>query len=114
MVSARRRQGRCSRRSHHSGYGYASGTFGHLSAEEQAALFYQPVLNQVVTGFNIGLWFGLRPVQAVEALGELIGHVASGAVKVQIGEIIPLADAARAHRMLEARATTGKVVLKPW
>jgi NADPH:quinone reductase-like Zn-dependent oxidoreductase len=95
-------------------YGYASGTFGSLSADEQASLFYQPVLNQVVTGFNIGLWFGLRPQQAVAALAELIGHVASGAVKVQVGEILPLAEAEQAHRLLEARAVAGKVVLVPW
>jgi NADPH:quinone reductase-like Zn-dependent oxidoreductase len=95
-------------------YGYASGTFGSLGAEEQTALFYQPVLNQLVTGFNIGLWFGLRPEQAGAALGELIGHVASGAVKVQLGEILPLAEARQAHRLLEARQVTGKVILKPW
>lgn len=95
-------------------YGYASGTFGSLDPDAQAALFYQPVLNQVVTGFNIGLWFGLRSQQAADALGELIGHVANGAVKVQIGEILPLAEAERAHRLLEARDVTGKVILKPW
>jgi NADPH:quinone reductase len=95
-------------------YGYASGTFGHLGADEQSALFYRPVLNQLVTGFNIGLWFGLRPQDAVDALGELIGHVASGTVKVQIGEILPLADAQQAHRLLEDRTVTGKVILKPW
>lgn len=95
-------------------YGYASGTFGSLGKAEQEALFYRPVLNQVITGFNIGLWFGMRPQQAVSALGELIGHVARGAVKVQIGEVLPLGDAAQAHRLLEARSVPGKVILKPW
>jgi NADPH:quinone reductase-like Zn-dependent oxidoreductase len=95
-------------------YGYASGTFGSLGEAEQEALFYRPVLNQVVTGLNIGLWFGLRPHSAAAALGELIGHVASGAVKVQIGAVLPLADAAEGHHLLEERNVTGKIVLKPW
>lgn len=37
----------------------------------------------------------------------------SGAVEVGIGQRFPLADAADAHRALEARATTGSTVLVP-
>jgi NADPH2:quinone reductase len=95
-------------------FGYASGRFGALTPDEQAALFYQPVLNQSVTGFNIGLWFALRPDAAVAALGELIGLVAGGSVTVPIGGVLPLADAARAHELLESRDVAGKVILKPW
>jgi NADPH:quinone reductase len=44
---------------------------------------------------------------------ELFEVVRSGKVKIEIGARYPLADAARAHRDLEARETTGSVVLMP-
>lgn len=44
---------------------------------------------------------------------ELFGVIASGAVKVRIGQRYALADAAEAHRDLEARRTTGSTVLVP-
>jgi NADPH:quinone reductase len=39
--------------------------------------------------------------------------IAGGALDVRIGARVPLAEAADAHRALEARRTTGKVVLVP-
>jgi NADPH:quinone reductase len=44
---------------------------------------------------------------------ELFQVIQSGAVKVEIGRRYPLADAAQAHRDLEARKTTGSLVLLP-
>ncbi len=44
---------------------------------------------------------------------ELFAVVQSGAVKIRIDQRYPLADAARAHRELEARQTTGCSVLLP-
>jgi NADPH2:quinone reductase len=44
---------------------------------------------------------------------ELFGVVASGAVKIRIDQRYPLAEAAKAHVDLEARATTGSSVLLP-
>ena len=44
---------------------------------------------------------------------ELFDVVGSGRVKIPIGQRYPLADAARAHRDLEARRTTGCTVLIP-
>jgi NADPH:quinone reductase len=95
-------------------YGQASGTPGHLTPAEQDALFYLPVVNQSVIGFNIGLYFGLRPHIAVGALTELIGLVASGTVKVQISERLALSEAQHAHQLLEDRRSIGKIILKPW
>jgi NADPH:quinone reductase len=37
--------------------------------------------------------------------------LASGALKIRIGHVFPMADARRAHEELEARRTTGKVLL---
>jgi NADPH:quinone reductase len=45
--------------------------------------------------------------------GELFALLASGAVKIHIGQTYPLADTARAHRDLEGRRTTGSSVLLP-
>ncbi len=44
---------------------------------------------------------------------ELFAVMASGAVRIRIGQTYPLADAALAHRELEARRTTGSTVLIP-
>jgi NADPH2:quinone reductase len=44
---------------------------------------------------------------------ELFSVVASGAVKIKIKHVYPLAEAARAHKDLEARKTTGSSVLIP-
>ena len=44
---------------------------------------------------------------------ELFEVVASGAVKIQINQRYALADAANAHRDLEARRTTGSTILLP-
>jgi NADPH2:quinone reductase len=44
---------------------------------------------------------------------EVLGWIAEGELVLHIGEKLPLADAADAHRRLEARKTTGKVLLIP-
>ena len=44
---------------------------------------------------------------------ELFALVAAGRLDVRVGARFPLADAAEAHRALEARLTTGKVLLEP-
>ncbi|MEX6508612.1 quinone oxidoreductase [Jiella sp. M17.18] len=41
----------------------------------------------------------------------LFGVIASGAVKIEIGQSFPLSEAAEAHRALEGRRTTGATVL---
>ena len=52
--------------------------------------------------------------EALEAAAaELFDMVASGAVRIQVGQRFPLSRAADAHRALESRATTGSTVLIP-
>ena len=46
-----------------------------------------------------------------EMAARLFGKVASGAVKIEIGQRFALADVAEAHRALEARRTTGSTIL---
>lgn len=44
---------------------------------------------------------------------DVLDWVAAGRLKVQIYKIYPLAEAAQAHRDLEGRKTTGKLLLRP-
>jgi NADPH:quinone reductase len=45
--------------------------------------------------------------------GEVLGWVQDGSLDVRIDRKVPLADAGDAHRALEGRRTTGKVLLVP-
>lgn len=51
--------------------------------------------------------------ELVAAADDLFDVVARGVVKIGVNQTFPLADAAAAHRALEARATTGATVLLP-
>jgi NADPH:quinone reductase len=70
------------------------------------------VPNVSVTGFYIGAYLAQHRLIA-ETLDELIGYVLAGQLKPLIGAVLPLEDAAEAHRLLESRQTIGKVVLLP-
>ena len=56
----------------------------------------------------------LRPEVAGPALGNLLGEVASGAVRPPPIRSLPLASAQEAHELLEGRRVIGKLVLDPW
>jgi NADPH2:quinone reductase len=45
--------------------------------------------------------------------GDVLGWVAAGELNLRIEKTFPLAEAAEAHRQLEGRKTTGKVLLIP-
>ena len=51
--------------------------------------------------------------ELVKAAAELFAVVKSGKVRISINQTYPLAEAAQAHRDLEARKTTGSTVLLP-
>jgi NADPH:quinone reductase len=44
---------------------------------------------------------------------QLFDLIASGDLKVRIGRVYPLAEAARAHADMESRVTIGKLLLIP-
>ena len=48
-----------------------------------------------------------------QMFGELLEMVGRGAVKIAAAQQYPLAEASRAHRDLESRATTGASILIP-
>ena len=51
--------------------------------------------------------------ELLETVNDLFAMVASGKIKIDITQTYPLREAAQAHRDVEARRTTGSVVLIP-
>lgn len=95
-------------------FGAASGRPGTLSPEALDQLLYAPAPNQALVAFNVGGYFAERPAVAAAALGELIEDVLAERIRVPPIQTLPLAEAARAHALLEARQVAGKLVIKPW
>jgi NADPH2:quinone reductase len=67
--------------------------------------------NQSLTGFALPTLLTAEGLKT--GLSELYPLAASGELKVTIGGTYPLERAAEAHRALEGRGTTGKLVLVP-
>src|SRR5437899_3364306 len=88
-------------------YGQSSGPVG---------LFDPQVLNQkgslFLTRPTIVHYIATR-AELLARAGEVLGWIQRGTLKLRIERELPLAQAAEAHRLLEARQTTGKVLLIP-
>ena len=95
-------------------YGMAKREPLQFDRETVLKFFYAPGLNQSLHVFGLAWWFGQRPEITTKTFQDLVGLVASGQIKVQIGQTLPLSRAAQAHRLLEERSTPGKLILKPW
>jgi NADPH2:quinone reductase len=82
----------------------------------QVPPFDLQILNQkgslFVTRPSLGAYIADRG-ELERRAGDLFEAVLRGTLKVQIGGTYPLARAARAHSELEARKTTGKLLLLP-
>lgn len=87
--------------------------FGNASAEEERTHSAEAMRtqNSGYVGFSMGTLTGSNPARVRRATRDGIQLVASGAVRVDVTETYPLAEAATAHQRLEAWATTGKLVL---
>jgi NADPH2:quinone reductase len=57
--------------------------------------------------------YTLTREELLSRAGDVLAWVASGALQLRIGGTFALAEAAEAHRYLEARKTTGKLLLIP-
>ena len=93
---------------------------GYLALYGQSSGRVPPVDPQILNAK--GSLFLTRPTLGSYALtrdelewraGEIFGWVADGSLNVHIGGTFPLAEAAEAHRRLEGRETTGKLLLIP-
>ena len=68
--------------------------------------------SKTVVGFWLAHLLGRRDLLA-PMIGELLGALAAGELKVTVGGVYPLSEARRAHEDLVARRTTGKLLLDP-
>jgi NADPH2:quinone reductase len=88
-------------------YGNASGAvppFSPLELTRRGSLFLtRPTL----------FHYTAKASELARGARELFEVVGSGQVKVRIGQVYPLSEAAQAHRDLEARRTTGSTILEP-
>lgn len=69
--------------------------------------------NVAATGFFLGRLLQLQPALVRQALDDLVRLWAAGELRPVVGASFPLADAPEAHRLVEDRRSTGKVVLVP-
>jgi len=57
--------------------------------------------------------YTLTRTELLQRAGDVFDWVRSGKLRVRISETLPLKEAAEAHRLLEGRRTTGKLLLMP-
>lgn len=69
--------------------------------------------NVSVAGFYLGRLLQLSPEVVLDAAQDLLRLWAQGLLRPVVGATYPLEEAAEAHRLLEERRSTGKVVLLP-
>jgi NADPH:quinone reductase len=69
--------------------------------------------NVGVQGFYLGRLMQREPALVRDAALELLRLWAAGSLHPIVGATFPLADAAGAHRLIEERHSTGKIVLVP-
>jgi NADPH2:quinone reductase len=88
-------------------FGQSSGPIGPFDPQilnAKGSLFLQrPSLNHHI----------LTREELEKRAGDVLGWIQKGQLKLRIGATFPLAEAAEAHRQLEGRKTTGKVLLIP-
>ena len=87
-------------------YGQASGPVGPIDsgALRNGSLF--------LTRPSLGDYTATRE-ELLQRAEEVLGWVNSGELNLHIGLTLPLAEAEEAHRQLEGRLTTGKILLTP-
>lgn len=86
-------------------YGCASGVQGRIHPE----YFVDENIRQ--SGFNLAFYITTQLPVWQHALGAVISKLADGQLHIETPNTFALTDAAEAHRQLEARRTTGKIVL---
>jgi NADPH2:quinone reductase len=88
--------------------------FGNASAAEDlryGLLEFQQT-NRTAAGYNVAALAKAAPQVYREHARNALRLLYDGAIRLAVTSVLPLRDAARAHALLESRATTGKTVLK--
>ncbi len=88
-------------------YGVASGQPGTVETPE---VFFR---NASIIGYHLGRALAQDPNRVLQAVPDLTDGLASGDLDVIVGETFPLGEASEAHRLIENRGSSGKVVLLP-
>ena len=83
--------------------------FFDLSIDMLCVLHFSGRFIQLNTAWESTL--GFTRDELMSRMRDIFEWLASGRLKIRIGHEFPLADASRAHEELEARRTTGKVLL---
>lgn len=88
-------------------------SYSNISAEPEVAPDAEWMRARCVgyLGFSGGQLSALAPELLRPAMDEAVGLVASGAVDLGVSAVFPVQEAADAHRVFEARAARGKLVL---
>jgi NADPH:quinone reductase len=68
---------------------------------------------RTVTGFSLLAWRAARPQEYRTAMAELTELLTTGRLRPTVHTRLPLSEAAAAHRLLDARAQLGRVLLVP-
>jgi NADPH:quinone reductase len=94
-------------------------TFGRLViygvASGEQSRFYPSSLmarNQSVIGFFLPQIMR-KPALIQSSMAEMLGYLSKGQLKLTIGGVFSLEEAAEVHRLLQSRQTKGKLILKP-
>lgn len=69
--------------------------------------------NHTIIGYHLGQAMVRDPTRVLQAVPSLTDKLASGDLAVVVGREFDLEDAAAAHRHIETRESSGKVVLRP-
>lgn len=70
-------------------------------------------LLRTVTGFSLLAWRAADPAAAGAEIDEVTGWFSTGRLRTALHATLPLAEAAEAHRIIEARAHLGRILLVP-
>lgn len=88
-------------------YGVASGEPGRIETPE---VFFR---NASVIGYHLGRALRHEPNRVLKSVSDLTEGFAEGDLEVSVGKTFPLSAADEAHRFIENRESSGKVVLVP-
>lgn len=87
-------------------FGNASGDFGQFLTKDLHASC------RAVLGFSIGTTRNNRPDLLRGTADRVMGYLAEGRLDIKIGKRFRIEDVAEAHRLVESRQSTGKVLLE--
>lgn len=88
-------------------YGISAGEPGQVLSNQ-----LHPV-NRAVVGYSSGHYRRYRPEALRPAAEAVLGLLAEGRLRLVIGHRFPLAEAAKAHELIESRSSIGKILLVP-